>query len=315
MNKILLIGAGNIGRVYLKILFDLGRDFTVVVRNESKASILRNEYPNVDIRSGGVQSINTITDYTHAIISTQIEYLAEIAMYLIKKGIKYLLVEKPLTYKVELIDDIIKIASSNDSLVYVAFNRRNYRSVEKAKEIINKDGGLSSVKFDFTEAIFRIDETKFSAESKFFWGIANSSHVIDTVFYLTGYPNDLTIHQSGNGVEWHSSGSIFMGMGTTDKGVPFSYHADWGCPGRWSIEIQTPKRKLIFSPMEILKEQKAGTFAINEVEIDYKFDLNYKPGFFHQTKAFLGNRGEKLMEISELRKALPHYYKIFGYTF
>ena len=57
-------------------------------------------------------------------------------------------------------------------------------------------------------------------------------------------------------ISWHPSASGFVGSGVTDNGVLFSYISNWDCPGRWSVEIITNKRRFILSPLEELKEKK-----------------------------------------------------------
>ena len=74
------------------------------------------------------------------------------------------------------------------------------------------------------------------------WVISNSSHVLDTVFYLIGNPETLKCQINGqNKIKWHPSGSIFSGFGISSKNIPFSYQANWNSAGRWSIEVLTKK--------------------------------------------------------------------------
>ena len=55
-------------------------------------------------------------------------------------------------------------------------------------KIVQQDGGIISVHFEFTEWIHTINPEDYDDESLNKWIIANSSHVIDTVFYLIGNP-------------------------------------------------------------------------------------------------------------------------------
>ena len=124
------------------------------------------------------------------------------------------------------------------------------------------------------------------------WVIANSSHVIDTAFFLAGFPIQLNNLIHGNDIEWHPSGSIFIGFGITKNKVPFSYFADWGSAGRWSIELFTKKRKLILCPIEQVQEQLNGETHISAVEIDSALDEKYKPGLYNQCIAFVFNKNQ-----------------------
>jgi hypothetical protein len=120
------------------------------------------------------------------------------------------------------------------------------------------------------------------------WFIANSTHVIDLAFYLGGRPLDMSSYTKGS-LDWYKPASVFAGAGVSDKGALFSYQANWGAPGRWSVEILTLKHRLILRPMEQLYIQKIGSVAIEKVEIDDILDREYKPGLYLQVKSFLKN--------------------------
>jgi len=145
------------------------------------------------------------------------------------------------------------------------------------------------------------------------WGTANSSHVIDTAFHLGGKPSWIKCRQYAGPVVWHSAGSIFTGMGETTRGVPFTYHANWGCPGKWNIELMTSERKILFSPMEKLQQQVQGSFDLELVDLDYYRDTNFKPGFYSQVKNFLED-AQILLNIRELAHTIELCRRIFNYS-
>jgi len=310
--NVLIVGAGLIAQEYVKVLLAQKRTPLVITRGDIKAAQLQELYHNVKVITGGLESFlnkNECPDY--AIVATAVEHLASATKLLIKNGCKHILVEKPLTFFIKESNEINDLAKEYKSNVVIAFNRRAYQSVLKAKELIDEDGGASSFHFDFTEAIFRIDPHNYDKEITKYWGIGNSSHVIDTAFYLGGKPKSMVCKQYGNEVAWHPAGSIFTGLGETEHGAPFTYHANWGAPGRWNIEIMTKKRKLMFSPMERLRQQPLNTFAIEEVPTDYNLDIDFKPGFYYEVQSFLEKKG--LFEITELSSEIEYLNKIFNY--
>jgi len=65
--------------------------------------------------------------------------------------------------------------------------------------------------------------------------------------------------------------------------------------------------------MEKLQIQKKGTVAIEEVPIDNSKELNFKPGLYKQTEAFLEGNSEKLCSLEEFASILPFYLKIASY--
>lgn len=311
--NVLVAGSGVIAREYLKVLLAKQLQPIVVGRGEANILKVQRDFPQVEAKSGGLQNwLLTNNPPQHAIVALPIENLVDATEALLESGVKSILVEKPFTYSLAEAQKMCDLADRKNAKVLVAFNRRNYVSVIEARKLIEKDGGVSSFHFDFSEAIFRIDETKFSTDSQMHWGIANSSHVIDTAFYLGGKPAWMEARQYGKSVAWHPAGSIFTGIGETTGGLPFSYHANWGCPGKWNIEIMTPKRKLLFSPMERLHQQAKGGFKVDLLDLDYSPDINYKPGFYKQVSNWL-NESELLMSLKDFEDELVVYKKIFNY--
>jgi hypothetical protein len=140
--------------------------------------------------------------------------------------------------------------------------------------------------------------------------------VIDLAFHLCGRPKDFHCAQHASSIPWHPSGSIFTGHGISELSIPFAYHADWGAPGRWSVEVLTRKHRLFFKPMERLSLQKLGEVKIVQVESNYAFDIDFKPGFYKQVKAFLDySDDDKVCTLEEHALNFPVYQKIAGYDF
>lgn len=311
---VLIVGAGAISQEYVEVCLDQGETPLVVTRGEPRAEELRSEFTSVDVISGGLAAyLDGASPPRRAILATPVDTLDNLCRQLISAGVDRILSEKPLTLSTADAADLYDFARQNGAEVRIAYNRRHYRSVAKAREIIEADGGATSFYMDFTEALFRIAPDAYADEVLHRWGIANSSHVIDTAFHLCGRPEVLEAHQAGSGISWHSNGSLFYGNGVTTQNVHFAYHANWAAPGRWRIEINTSDRKLLFSPMERLKIQPADTFAVEEVDIDYSLDEAYKPGFYQQTQAFLTNSDDHLLPLAELETELGHLEEIFGY--
>ena len=310
--KVLVVGAGMIAREYVKVLLAQNITPIVVGRGQAKANQLKEQFPNIIVKTGGLQYFlksNKCPNYS--IVATSRADLPSSTIALINSGCKQILVEKPLTYSITEAKKIELLAAKKGASVCIAFNRRAYQSVLKAKELIKEDGGVSSFYFNSTEALFTINPNDRDEIDMKYLGIGNSCHPIDTAFYLGGKPKWIECKQYGNEFPLHPTGSIFLGMGETEGGVPFSYNADWGAPGRWSVEIMTKKRKLIFSPMEKLQEQELNSFSIKELPLDYQLDIDFKPGFYCQVEAFLKNKG--LAKIEEYIEEIEVLNKIFNY--
>jgi predicted dehydrogenase len=311
--SIAVVGAGNIAREYIKVIQALGHKAIVIGRGEKNIDEVKSIFAGVTASSGGLENyLKTNKTPKYAIVATPIDHLAEATRKLLQVGCKSILVEKPLTYSIEQAEKLAQLAAERQAEVYIAFNRRSYMSVQKARELIKEDGGISSFHFDFTEAIFRINPKNYSKETNRLWGIANSSHIIDTAFYLGGKPARMECRKYGDLIEWHPTGSTFTGLGETEKGLPFTYHANWGCPGKWNIEIMTQERKLILSPMERLHQQIQGSFRVEPVDIDYKVDDDYKPGFYNQVQLWIDGESS-LMKLENMAEEISIICQIFRY--
>lgn len=314
---VLVVGAGSIAREYVRVCLSLEVDPLVVTRGSDRAETLRQEFPSITVIDGGLQSyLENHSPPKKAILATPIDSLSDHCRALITSGVEQILAEKPLALQPNTARQLLETATQHNAEVYVGFNRRMYASVQRAAEIIKEDGGVSSMTMDFTEAIFRLDPSKYADSVLPRWGIANSTHVIDTAVYLCGDIETVDATQEGDAVEWHPAGSIFYGNGKTEDDIPFSYHANWGAPGRWRLEINTVDRKLLFAPMERLKVQKSGSFEITEADVDYTVDEEFKPGFYRQTESFVNETEarQSLLKLDTLPGYLETQYTIFGYS-
>ena len=199
INKnIWLIGAGQMAIDYHKVLNDLEVPFTVVGRSESSAKLF-SEKTGVKPFIGGLDNFlkTNPEKCTHAIVAVGVETLADITTVLLKYNISNILVEKPAGLNKKKIGSVAKLTKKKNANVYVAYNRRFYASVLKAKEIIEADRGVTSFNFEFTEWAHKIETLKTTEGIKKKWFLANSTHVIDLAFYLGGKPKEISSFMSG----------------------------------------------------------------------------------------------------------------------
>lgn len=311
-DKIWLIGAGNMAVEYAKILHAQGVPFEVIGRNTNSAMIFTQK-TGVPVNIGGLseQLKKDIKIPLTAIVAVGAEALADVTIQLLRHGVKRILVEKPAGLNLSQIKQVAGTAEKYAAKVFVAYNRRFYASVLKAKEIIDDDGGVSSFNFEFTEWSHAIAPLKKAVGVKEAWFLANSTHVVDLAFYLGGKPKAMSCFTSG-GVGWHPSASVFSGAGVTDTGALFSYQANWEAPGRWGAEFLTRKHRLILRPLEQLYIQHLGSTAVEKAELEDVLDVQFKPGLYCQVEAVLGNINQQaLLDIHEqLKMVCDHYDRI-----
>jgi predicted dehydrogenase len=308
-NNIWLIGTGYMAIEYAKVLNNLNCGFTVIGRGAENCAAFF-EQTSVKPVPGGLEDfLKTKPGLPDAVVNAVgIEALTESTQQLIEYGVKNILLEKPgFGYPAEL-KGTLELANVNNATVLLAYNRRFYQSVIKAKQIIEEDGGVESFNFEFTEWAHSVGTlTKHRAEHEN-WFYGNSSHLIDLAFYLGGKPVQMCNYKKGS-LPWHPSGSVFAGAGQTDSNALFSYIANWESPGRWNLELCTKKHRLIFKPVEKLQIMKIGSVAIDFIEnVDYNLDETYKPGLYLQTQAFLTGNTKDFVSLNEISNNVVDFY-------
>lgn len=311
-----LIGTGPMSIEYAKVLKALDKPFVVIGRGQASADNFIQE-TGIQPVVGGLTNFLEHVDYKpeKVIVAVGIENLAEICASLIGFGAEEILLEKPgFAYPDEL-TDLLRLKKNSATKIFLAYNRRFYASVRKAKEMIEEDGGVSSFSFEFTEWSHVIRNLKKDKAEHQTWFLGNSTHVIDTAFYLAGEPAELSAYVKG-ALDWHPASSIFSGAGITINNALFSYQANWEGPGRWVIEIITKKRRIIFKPIETLQVQEIGSVAVNPVELNNELDLSFKPGVYLQVSLFLNGHTEDFCKLEEQARMVEKYYtRMSGYDY
>ncbi len=297
---------------YAKVLQALDTSFEVIGRGEASA-ITFDQATGITPRTGGVGvALQQASAPETAIVAVGVRQLAKTATALIEAGTRHILLEKPGGVNIEEIRQLHEVATRNDVDVWLAYNRRFYASTLKAEELIADDGGVTSVQFEFTEWSHKIRDLPKAPSVKERWFLGNSTHVVDLVFYLCGVPADWKYWHAGS-LNWHPAAARFCGAGVTDRGVMFSYLADWESPGRWGIEILTRKRRLIFRPMEQLQVMHLGSVQIEPMEIESTLDKGFKPGLYRQTRAFLTEEASRFCFLPQQVRYAELYSQMGGY--
>lgn len=310
-NHVWVIGSGPMAIEYIKVLDALKISYQVIGRGIDSAKDCESK-TGVKVVTGGLESHICDCKYfpSAVIVAVGVEQIANVAKVLLQNGVRKILLEKPGGMNADEIRFVAEETKKKNAEVYVAYNRRFYASTLKAHEIIREDGGVRSFHFEFTEWSHEIVKIKKAPGVKENWLLANSSHVIDLAFFLGGIPKKITCYVAGE-LGWHPSGSIFTGAGISENGSLFSYHADWGAPGRWGVEVLTRNNRLILRPLEKLHIQKIGNASIEEVSIDDDIDKNFKSGLYLQVQGFIEGRTSNMVEIQDQATNL-HYYQMIG---
>ena len=303
----MIVGAGDMAIEYAKVLSAMQKDYLIVGRGEESASRCES-LANHEVYRGGIEKfISENEDIPEKVIVAVYPLsLKEVAEQLINAGVKFILLEKPGGINLDEISELSDLAKEKQCFIYVAYNRRFYASVEKAKELIRLDGGVTSFNFEFTEWSHRIEALSKPKDELEEWFMANSTHVVDLAFYLGGIPKEISTYVSGS-IPWYSKASAFAGSGVTKNGAVFSYKANWKSAGRWSIEMLTSEHKFLFEPIEQLRVQNRGEIQINQVDIDDEIDKKFKAGLYKEVEAFLSGNTDELPDIHEQKRNAEIY--------
>ena len=310
---VVLVGAGPMAIDYAKVLKHLGVGFTVVGRSREGIANFQEQTGVIGV-SGGISNWETKdTKINCGIIAVNCEALKKTAIELMNLGIRKILLEKPAGLTSKEIHAISEHASKTKTQIFVGYNRRFYSSVMKAQKLIEEDKGVSSFNFEFTEWCDQVPDHLKRSETGKNWFLANSSHVLDTAFYLGGEPEKFYSYTSG-GNDWHSKATVFAGAGIAQSGALFSYQANWDAPGRWKIEILTRKHRYIFCPLEKLQILKHNATGAQFIEIDDFLDTEFKPGLYRQTEYFLReDAADFLLGIhAHYKRVITFYEKIIN---
>ena len=181
--KVLVLGAGNIGLEYARILEDQNIEYKIISRSCSpkitNANVINEDIFNIPI--------NRIKSFSHIIIAIQPHLTFSVLKYLIENTESSILVEKPLSLFAKCIQDI-KI-DDFENRIYVAFNRRFFPSVIYAKKLLEGQD-ITASNVCITEMSDRIIGPNEVIER---WGMANTIHILDLIFYLVGFSNEYTL--------------------------------------------------------------------------------------------------------------------------
>lgn len=299
---------------YAKVLLDLNVEFRVIGRGESSAASFEDS-TGVKPFVGGLSLYseeNDLSEISAAVVATGVEQLMATSLLLMDLGVKRLLVEKPAGLDLGQIKRLSENAQKHAANIFVAYNRRFYESVNVAREMIEKDGGVRSFNFEVTEWGHVIEKIHKAEGVKEHWFLANSSHIVDLAFFLGGKPREISTYSSGS-LSWHPSASNFSGAGISHSDALFSYRGDWAAPGRWSVEVLTAKHKFILCPVETLQIQKIGSVSVEPVDIEESFDKKFKPGLYKQLLSFINGEYDRLCSLEEHFDNSKVYSQMAGY--
>jgi predicted dehydrogenase len=312
--NVFLIGTGPMAVDYAKVLKTLNTNIIVIGRGEKSAFVFE-AATGLKVVIGGFENYvltHSFPSNAYVIIATGTEALMPMLLLALNGGAGTILIEKPAAISIKELLENAEYLKNYKNKVFVAYNRRFYASVIEAQRLIDEDGGLESMHFEFTEWAHKIEPLEKALGVKENWFFANSTHVVDLAFYIAGNPKHWHAYSKEGQLTWHDK-TNFVGAGITEKGALFSYISNWESAGRWGIELLTNNRRIYLKPLEGILLQHKGSVQLNEHKFDNQIDIDFKPGLFLQTKTFLNNNFTKLKSIEDhIFSSNSVYLKILG---
>ena len=304
--EILLVGAGKMAIDYARVLTALGVQQTVLGRGVASAQAFTSATGIAATHGALADQVAALPHVPNtAIVTVNAMFLAQVTAQLVQAGVRRILVEKPAA--LDLAEMAALVAAVGDARVFVGYNRRFMASTLRAADIVAADGGVLSVKFDFSEPSRRIAQIAKPQRELDTWFYGNSSHVIDLAFHFFGAP--VALHGTVSGaVSWHPAAGMFAGHARNANDAVMSWHANWLAPGRWGMEVMTPENRLIFQPLEKLRVQSHRSFDEVAEVLDDALDVAFKPGLMRQVRAFLyGEMADRLPTLQAHAVAMQYY--------
>lgn len=282
-----VVGYGNMGKQYVKALRALGVGrIRVCSRSAGPLEELQG-VAGVETVTGGFERLECHPQLDElGIVATPVALLVAVAERLALLGFRRLLVEKPVSLWSSETERVAETLERQSMQVACAYNRVAYPSFHEVRARVAQEGGITSCTYAFTEMIKPDWPEYFPPEELARWGIANSLHVIGMAHGLIGLPASWRGHRSG-ALSWHPTGAIFVGSGISKQGIPFSYQADWGSTGRWSVEVHTAVSSYRLCPLEQVYRRTTALGDWENVPV-VVFAPNVKAGFVEQVAYNLG---------------------------
>lgn len=313
--SVTVVGYGAMGRQYVRALQALGVSRLRVCSRSAGRLAPLGAIAGIETVAGGVERLACRPQAGElAVVATPIQLTVAAADRLAALGFRRLLLEKPVALSAADIEQLAERLEGHDAEAYCAYNRVAYPSAHEVRARAEGEGGVTSCRYAFTEMIKPDWPQRFSHEELARWGISNSIHVISMAHGLIGWPASWSGHRAGS-LAWHPTGSVFVGSGVSGKGLPFAYHADWGSPGRWSVEVATAHSVYRLCPLERLFRKGPATGEWEELPVDAAVP-EAKAGLVEQVAAMLSPAVQRLVPRVTLREAaaLTRYAEgVFGY--
>lgn len=281
--RVAVIGAGKIAPDHLAALRAVEDVQLVGIANRGGSDLtpLAEQYAIEHTFSDWEQMIERTQPDAVVILVSHFKTV-EVATRCLELGIPSL-IEKPAGFTSRETAGLAELAARHGTPNMVAVNRRYYSVINAGLRAIRARGPLMGVQIEAPEAIRRIRaQSRHGNELLDRWLVANSIHAID-----------LFRHVGGEVAEVHSllhawaepHADSFSATMRFESGALGTFVAHWQSVPGWRLTLYGDGVKAVFQPFE-QGELDYGRAGKETLKPD-KEDVQYKPGFYGQARAFV----------------------------
>lgn len=313
-----IIGCGNIANYHVRAFNRLGLKINHCASklNSTKVYKFAKKYNISNIWKDPIKLARSSNNWDGIILCSTTKSLSNILDVLINQK-KPILVEKPVSIGT---DYLKKFSSTCPKFVNVAFNRRYYNTVVKAKEFIEQSRGQILCSMKLPESVKK-NNIKLNKFSNIF---DNSVHGIDILRFLFG---DLEIINNTK-IKLNNFDSSRIVLLKSKKNHLCNVIINSNSPDNFLLEIENGSKRFLLKPfekyeiyegMKIIEPSKKYPLRSyiptiiekNDVFSTLSRNKDLKPGFLEQSEDFLRlilgkkvKRSAKLLDAFEAQKLL-----------
>lgn len=205
----------------------------------------------------------------------------EVALECLDYGLP-LFLEKPAGLSPAQTGQLALEAGTRGVATMVGYNRRYYSIFREGLDIVRRHGPLMAVAIEGHERIAAVRATGKHPDAVLAgWLYANGTHTIDLLRYFGGEVT--TAHCLAHRYD-EPLGDQFAAIMEFDSGAMGEYSSHWLSPGGWRVTLCGRGVTVEFKPLEAGRWTDA-TGKVHDILPD-EMDRRFKPGFYHQMRAF-----------------------------
>ncbi len=319
-----MIGCGRIAKFHVAAMTEAGLEITAVSGSPGSTNAVdfAKKYEIPIACENPIELLALDSELDGVLICTSVPPMLELLNRALDTNLP-VLVEKPVAYNSESLNPFIDFSDS----ILVGYNRRFYQSTIRARnDLYEKSDVLGQLVVPEGIKVPKTDSSDQTYLKPFF---ANSVHGLDLARSILGDLSLRHVERMYNGVGALTGIAAIL---VADSGAVLQFNANFGAPANFALTLDHASRRYDLKPFEIgtvyegmdivdptpmtpIRQYLPRTVeSINPLPED----LNFKPGFVAQARAFAalitGENPEHAARIKDAHKVLCLAENIAGTT-